>query len=224
MNTRTTLLALLMTAPLLACSPSTPSSNTASSTGSDADKGLIARHVDKALDEARAELAKGNIDISDGPHIVINGNDRHHEKRNLPKAEITPKGDFLIEGKTIAINETQRQQLMDYRGHVINIATAGIALGGKGAAMADTALSGVAGAIFGGEKGNKDFEAKMEAEGKKLEAEAQKLCALLPGMMSRQQVLATSLPAFKPYATMTQAEIDDCGKDAKDKGVAVMSQ
>jgi hypothetical protein len=38
--------------------------------------------------------------------------------------------------------------------------------------------------------------------------------------MASQQALAGTLPAFKPYATMTQAEIDDCGKKDK-KGVAV---
>ena len=39
----------------------------------------------------------------------------------------------------------------------------------------------------------------------------------------QQQALAASLPAFKPYATMTQEDIDDCGKDATGKGIAVTS-
>jgi hypothetical protein len=62
----------------------------------------------------------------------------------------------------------------------------------------------------------------MEAEGKKIEAQAVKLCAYLPPMLASQQALASSLPAFKPYATMTQADINDCGKKG-DKGVAVFS-
>ena len=36
--------------------------------------------------------------------------------------------------------------------------------------------------------------------------------------------LAASLPEFKPYARLSQADVDDCGKDVgKDKGVAVTS-
>ena len=50
-----------------------------------------------------------------------------------------------------------------------------------------------------------------------------KLCKQLPGMLASQQALAASLPAFKPYARMTQADIDDCGKHGKDNGVAVTS-
>ena len=77
--------------------------------------------------------------------------------------------------------------------------------------------------IFGGEQGQKDFETRKEAEGKKIEAEAMKLCKQLPPLLASQQALAASLPAFKPYATMTQDDIDDCGKDTKGKGVAVTS-
>ena len=46
-------------------------------------------------------------------------------------------------------------------------------------------------------------------------------------MLVSQQKLAAALPAFKPYATMTQQDVDDCGKDMKDrngkKGFAVFS-
>ena len=140
----------------------------------------------------------------------------------MPKAEITPQGDLLIVGKATPLDASQRQQLLAYRGQIIGIAEAGMAIGSQGADIAGTALQGVAGAIFGGEKGQKDFEAKMEAEGKKIEAQAVLLCKQLPPLLSSQQALASSLPAFKPYATMTQEDIDDCGKKGS-KGVAVTS-
>jgi hypothetical protein len=35
----------------------------------------------------------------------------------------------------------------------------------------------------------------------------------MPAMLASQQALAASLPAFKPYATMDQSDVDDCGKD-----------
>ena len=38
-------------------------------------------------------------------------------------------------------------------------------------------------------------------------------------MLATQQQLAAALPAFKPYATMEQADIDDCADDIDDEGV-----
>jgi len=52
----------------------------------------------------------------------------------------------------------------------------------------------------------------VNAEASKIEAQARKLCTLLPEMMAKQQGLAVAVPEFKPYATMDQGDIDDCGK------------
>jgi hypothetical protein len=42
--------------------------------------------------------------------------------------------------------------------------------------------------------------------------------------MAGQQALAAAVPEFKPYARMTQADIEDCGKDVgQGKGVVVTS-
>ena len=64
------------------------------------------------------------------------------------------------------------------------------------------------------------IEQRMEAEGKKIEAQARKLCNLLPAMLNTQQELAASLPEFKPYATMTREDIDDCLDDTQDTASA----
>lgn len=206
-------LALLASASLLACSQSpAPSAPTASD---DADQGFISRHVDKALAEARKELATGNISISDGITLGTNGRQDQGKDANLPKAEITPQGELLIEGKAVAVTPQQREQLLAYRGQIIGIAEVGMEIGSQGADLAGEALTGVAGAIFGGEDSAKDFEQRMEAQGEKLEAEAQKICVLLPPLLSTQQALAASLPAFKPYANMTQQDIDDCTKESR---------
>ncbi len=55
---------------------------------------------------------------------------RADDDKVLPKAEITPQGDFLIEGKPVAIDGRQRQDLLRYRHQVIDIAKAGIEKGG----------------------------------------------------------------------------------------------
>ena len=215
---------LLACVSLLGCSqppaPAAPPSPPAAPS-SDNAKGFIARQVDKALAEARKEMREGNLSINGDMDININGKQIGKTDNGLPKAEISPQGDLLIEGKPVAIDATQRRQLLAYRGQILGIVETGMVIGSQGADLAGKALGGVAGAIFGGEQGQAAFEKRMEAEGKKIEAEALKLCKQLPALLASQQALAGTLPAFKPYATMTQADIDDCNKDAKDKGVAV---
>lgn len=221
-------LAFLVSAPLLACSdapapPVPPAPPAPAVAGSDSPKGFIGRQVEKAITEARQELRTKNISISDGFNLNVNGKQVHTSDAGLPKAEITPQGDLLIDGKAVTVSAGQRQQLLDYRGRIIGIAEAGMAIGVQGADIAGEAISGVAGVIFGGKEGEQAFEQRMEAQGKKIEAEALKLCTQLPGLLASQQALAASLPAFQPYARMTQDDIDDCGKDKDGNGVSITS-
>ena len=214
---------LLASISLSACNRATPPAPPAPpappTAGNDVPRTTIGRHVDKAISEARAELRTKNISISDGFNININGH-RIHRKDGLPDAEITPTGDLLVEGKAVAINASQRAQLVEYRGHIIGIADAGMQIGAKGADLAITAMSEAVGAIFSGDE--KGVERRMEAEGEKIKASAVKLCAQLPPLLESQERLAASLPAFKPYATLTQADIEDCNKEGK-ANVAVTS-
>lgn len=227
MNTKLrSALLLTLALPLLgACqpspSPAPPASSSNNAATGDAPQTVIGRSVEKAIVEAREELRRENISISDGVHINVNG---HESKRgdNLPKAEITPQGDLLIEGKQVAVDAAQRKLLLDYRNHIIAVAEAGMAIGVKGADLAGKAISETIGGLISGDTDG--IEKKIEAEASKIEADAMKLCAQLPPMLATQQQLAASLPAFKPYATMTEEDIDDCGKDVgKHKGVAVTS-
>ena len=216
-------LLLTLALPLLgACqpspSPAPPAATVNDAASPDAPQTAIGRTVEKAMAEARQELRTGNISISDGVHINVNG---HEFKRddNQPKAEITPRGDLLIEGKQVAVDAAQRKLLLEYRNHIIALADAGMAIGLKGADLAGKAVGEAIGAIFGGDENEKALEARMEAEGRKIEAEAVKLCAQLPAMLATQQQLAASLPEFKPYATMTREDVEDCGKDDHDDGM-----
>lgn len=214
-------LALLAGTTLLACSE--PPAPPAPPAGSASPKGFIGREVEKAITEARQELRNGNISISDGFNLNVNGTQVHTTDAGLPKAEITPQGDLLVEGKAVPVSAGQREQLLDYRGRIIGLAEAGMAIGVQGADIAGEAIAGVAGAIFGGNEGEQAFEQRMQAQGKKIEAEAVKLCTQLPGLLASQQALAASLPAFQPYARMTQEDIDDCGKHKTGNGVSVTS-
>lgn len=190
---RTTAIALLTCLPLLACSDNSPPPADAA----DAPKTMIGKAVKQATDEARQELANGNITLSRNGSSV--------------DAEITPKGDLLVGGKAVAIDETQRALLLEYRGQIVTIAEAGIGIGIEGADLAGKAVGEALKGVF---TGNTDqIEQKIEAEAKGIEQAATKLCERLPALLDAQNRLAAALPAFQPYAKMDQTDVDECGKD-----------
>lgn len=158
----------------------------------------IAGVVKQAADEARDKLANGNISLSSG------GND------SLPKAEIGPKGDLLIGGAPVTIDEAQRALLMEHRARILTVAKAGMDIGVQGA---DLGMKAAREAIKGVFTGNTDdIEKRVNSEADKLKAEAEKLCATLPALMTSEQAVAAAVAEFKPYAKMQQADIDDCNK------------
>nr|WP_298130919.1 hypothetical protein [uncultured Pseudoxanthomonas sp.] len=125
-----------------------------------------------------------------------------------PRAEVSAKGDFIIDGKPVPVSDTQRALLVAYHRELGGIADAGIATGKEGVKLAGKAVGAAVKGIF---SGNPDhIEQEMEAEAKKVEAEAMKICDRLPGLYKAQQDLAAALPAFQPYAGMEQDDVEEC--------------
>ena len=228
MNMIRTSLCIALLASLAACQDRTPAAGAsanapAASSGANAGpETMLGKTVASALDKARAELEHGNIDLSNGVSVQMGEHGRHFEiggnrQDGKPKAEITPQGDLLVAGKAVDVSPAQRALLLQYRQRIIGIAEAGMAVGVKGADLAGKALAETFTGLI---HGDADAAGKrIEAEGEKLKADARQICKQLPGMLETQQQLAASLPAFKPYATMTQEDVEDCMKD--DSGVAV---
>lgn len=171
---------------------------TATSAPSGAEpKTMLGKAVGEAIEEARRELATENIGLSTGA--------------TMPKGEITPQGDLLIGGEPVKIDEKQRALLLEHRKRIVAIAEAGMLIGIEGADLAGKAITEALGSVFSGD--SEKIEKKIEAEAKGIENSAARLCELLPAMLASQEALKQALPAFEPYATMTQAEIDECRKD-----------
>lgn len=136
-----------------------------------------------------------------------------------PRAEISAQGDFIVGGKPVAVTDAQRALLVAYHRELGGIADAGIATGKEGAKLAGKAVGAVVKGIFSGNPDQIDRE--MEAEGKKVEAQAMKICDRLPGLYKAQQDLAAALPAFQPYAGMEPDDIQECrasNRDSHDAG------
>ena len=219
---RSSTLALALAAlPLAtACSRGTPP---ADAPGAAADTGsartAIGKVVEREIARARDEMAKGNVTIGgDGIGISVNGHRYGGDDDDTrPHAQISPAGDLLVDGKAVDVTPAQRAMLLEYRGQILGIAEAGMAIGAKGADLAGDAIGEAIGSIFSGD--TEKMEQRVEARAEQLKQEAMVLCGRLPAMLATQRKLSDSLPAFKPYATMTQDDVDDCADDIDDQGV-----
>lgn len=205
----TAVLAFAAVTLLSACSPA-PAPSDPASAPADAPRTALGRTVDRAIAEARKELATQNIRIGEGFHINAGPVKARFPKvdTGLPRAEITPQGDLLIAGDRVEVPAEQRRDLLQYRAHVLAIAEVGMSMGVKGADLAGQAMGDALRSIFSGD--GKQFEQRMEAEASKLEGEALQLCAHMQPLYDTQQRLAASLPAFAPYATLTQEDVHEC--------------
>ena len=185
----------------------------------------IRQELAEARKEALADLAKAKRDLKTENLRVDNrlqfgDNDKRKAKRgqqaSLPRAEITPQGDFLIEGKRQAIDAGQRRQLLAYRGQVIDVASNGIDIGQRSAQAALDAVgnASLAGLMFGAMTGGLERRVERSVM-QQIEPAVRQLCRQLPPLRDSQQRLAASLPQFRPYATLEADDVADCEKDVR---------
>ena len=166
------------------------------------------------LAKAKRELDTENLSLGDGVRFGT----QSRAEAGLPRAEITPRGDFLIEGKPQAIDAGQRRQLLAYRGQVIGIAKTGIDIGQRSAEAALDAVgdSSLFGLVFSAMTGS--LERRVERVVKQeIEPGVRGICRQLPALMDSQQRLASSLPQFRPYATLEADDVDDCEKQVRNE-------
>ncbi len=194
----------------------------AGTTGSEVSQELAEarREVRTDLSKARAELDTENLEVGNSFHFGKDGKRKPSSDNTLPKAEITPGGDFLIEGKAVAIDAKQRQQLLSYRGLVVDIAKDGIEAG-ETAAMATIEAADVSmfRLIVGGLSGS--LERRIERTVKQhIEPMVRQICRRLPEVLASQQQLSASLPEFRPYATLEPDDVEDCESDVRNEFAA----
>ena len=169
------------------------------------------------LAAARRELDTGNLQLGDNLRFGTSDARASHADRALPRAEITPLGDFLVEGRPVAIDRHQRQELLLYRGEVIAIAKAGIDIGERSAQIAIDAVDrGLFSLIVDALTGS--LEPKLEKTIKAtVEPGVLQICRSLPSLLDSQQRLAASLPQFRPYATLEADDVADCENEVRNE-------
>ncbi|MGH8126552.1 MAG: hypothetical protein ACREPK_11985 [Rhodanobacteraceae bacterium] len=167
------------------------------------------RTADTELDAASRNLATGNLTL-----------DAHAE--NVPQAEITPRGRFLIAGKPVPLTPQQHAEVLAYRAQSVSIAQEGIAIGHQGVEAGRRAVVPIAFAALFGASGD-HIDHIMDGKLAGVRKATEKLCGRLPALMATQRQLADDLPAFVPYATLTREKIEDCRENVQ-KGIDVADQ
>lgn len=168
----------------------------------------LGRTVASALDEARRELHEGNLSLNGSTDIQINGKRVQRHADDLPKAEITPDGQLIVAGETIAMDPRGRALARDYRAGLLAVAETGMDLGVQGADLGMRAAADAIGSLLRGD--TEEMEKRVEAEAAKLEASAMRLCDQLPALLAAQDALAAAVPEFAPYARMEVSDVEDC--------------
>lgn len=171
----------------------------------DESVGKVGETVNQALDQAREKLESENLSIGGGDQ--------------LPKAEVTPQGELLINGVALPLSEAQRTAMLGYRQQLLAIAEAGIAMGSDGAQLASQAVSQVSGLLDGKVD---EAKAKLEAEAQRMAGAGLKLCEQMQGLEATQQQLAALIPEFAPYvgAIRINADCDSAAKALGDTAAA----
>lgn len=182
----------------------------------------IHQELADARKDVRADLAQAKRELDTG-NLQLDRNLRFgkHQARNrqdgndLPRAEITPDGDLLIDGKAVTIDAGQRRQLLAYRGLVVEIAKAGIDIGQKSAEAALQVVDGsTLGLLFSAMTGS--LERRIERTVREqVEPGVRGICRLLPRVMDSQQRLSASVPQFGPYANLEADDVADCENDVR---------
>jgi hypothetical protein len=193
MNTLRTILCAAVIASLAACQARTPEP-AAGSPASNGSQSTIARTISDAARKI------------DNENITIRSDDG-----TARKAEITPKGDLIIDGKPVTLDESQRRLLLDYRARVSDIAQAGAAVGAAGAELAGRAVTEAIGSIF---NGNPDEVGKrVEAQADGIKQAARKLCDRVPALREAHRKVVAAIPEFAPFAEMNQDDSDKCHQE-----------
>lgn len=212
--------ALLATLPLIAACSDHDRSTPAGASARSAQETMIGRKIREAMEQARAELATENIRLGelhvsgDGKGVSITAGDRNDGR---PKAEITPRGELLIDGRKVETDAAQRALLLQYRRQIEGIAAAGMDLGAAGAELGVSAATEALRGVFSGDPDR--IERRVEARAEGIKAAAVALCDRLPALLETQDRLAAALPEFRPYADLDKSDIDEC----RDGGTAGMS-
>ena len=123
-------------------------------------------------------------------------------------AWIEADGSLAVDGQPVVLDAPQRALTVRFYTEAHEIRDDGVAIGKSGAAIAGKSVRSV---VRGLTRGNPDeIGPEIEAEARELEARAMRLCARIGTLQSVQDELAQAVPAFTPFARISNTRTEAC--------------
>lgn len=137
----------------------------------------------------------------DDSHVAIHA-------RGVSDAVIAVDGSVRIEDKAIALTPPQQALLKNYYLGIRVLRRDAMATGAAGIATAGTAIASVVSGLASGDPDS--IGRKIDAKAAKVEAAAATLCADIAALRSQQELIASQVAAFQPYAVIGAGGMRDC--------------
>lgn len=145
-----------------------------------------------------------------GSGVTFDNNSVTLNRSGLPAARIGADGSLRIAGKPVALNAAQQQAMRGYYAQLQAVAKQGIEIGTKGRGV--RCARGGRSAQGRAERQPDQIGGKIEAEADTFKQHALQICDRLVGLRTAQDAAASLIPAFAPYASLTQHDVEDCRK------------
>ena len=157
-----------------------------------------------------AGCGRGGRD-TDAGIATMRGEALTFSRRGLPDARVVADGTLTIGDKAVPVTPEQRAGLADLYRSAAALLSDALATGKAGAAVGAEAASAVVNGLATGD--TSQIGAKVEAKAADVEASAEKVCRDAAAVHAAQSAIASTLPAFRPYAR-ANAGIVHCTKSA----------
>lgn len=146
----------------------------------------------------------GGIDLQHGEVVIRAGG-------TTQDARVGADGSLRIGAEPVEISAAGRAALRQYDAEAIAIKDHGVALGVAGAKFGWRTVTEIFRGLFHGD--TEEAGRRADEGAKALVASAHELCSRIDSMYQAQQSAAAAIPAFKPYAVISQRQVDDCLHD-----------
>jgi predicted short-subunit dehydrogenase-like oxidoreductase (DUF2520 family) len=154
------------------------------------------------------------INLAHG-HLRLRGSEVTITRTQGPDAQIASGGALRIGGEPVVLAPEQRREVENYYNATVAIREHAIATGKAGAEVGLAAAKEVVSGLAHGDASQ--IGPRVEAKAEDVKRTALGICRDLEAIRAAQQALVATLAAFRPYAVVEEADVEDCAKDLKSK-------
>ncbi|AFC85537.1 DUF2884 family protein [Frateuria aurantia] len=163
----------------------------------------------------------GDDSLNDG-HVHIHGGlSMIHGRvvlkaKGQPDASISRQGEFSIDDRPVSLSPEQQAQFQRYYAQTEAVVHQSIDVAKAGAGAGLGISAGVMHNLLEGKTDDASMQATVHEHLTGLSHSVDAICNLLAAQQTLQDQLATQVAAFRPYASITDAQIQECHHGASE--------